>query len=244
MVNSLKTMVKLLGAMLSLAVFIAVTAPTGEQRANADEPAQESPKAPAGEPAKTPKIEITLDTSDAPEMADWADKAKKACEDNYPMIVKHLGEDGFTPPEKTKIVFKKMNGVAYTAGDTITCSAKWFTDHPDDVGAVIHELCHVVQGYRSKQPPSWVTEGIADFVRWFNFEPEKRHPQIRNPDKAKYIDSYQTTAAFFDWIVKNKDPQFVTRLNAAARTANTSPNCSKSTPESRWTTFGPSLFSR
>jgi len=217
MVKLRKTMVRRYGALFSLALFVGVLSPAGAQRATADEPAQKSPNAPAGEPAKTPKIEITLDTSDAPEMADWADKAKKACEENYPMIVKHLGEDGFAPPEKTKIVFKKMNGVAYTAGDTITCSAKWFTDHPDDVGAVIHELCHVVQGYRSKQPPSWVTEGIADYVRWFNFEPEKRHPHVQNPGKAKYTDSYQTTAAFFDWIVKNKDPQFVTRLNAAAR---------------------------
>jgi hypothetical protein len=110
-----------------------------------------------------------------------------------------------------------MDGVAHTAGATITCSAKWFADHPDDIGAVIHELCHVVQRYRANQPPGWVTEGIADYVRWFNFEPESRRPHVRNLRRAKYTDSYQTTAAFFDWIVKNKDPQFATRLNAAAR---------------------------
>jgi hypothetical protein len=183
----------------------------------ADEPSRKPAETAAGESAKTPKIEIALDTSDAPEMADWAEQAKKTCEDSYPMIVGLLGEEGFKPPEKTKIVFKHMDGVAHTAGGTITCSAEWFTDHADDVGAVIHELCHVVQRYRAKQPPGWVTEGVADYVRWFNFEPESRHPQVRNPRKAKYTDSYQTTAAFFDWIVKNKDPQFVTRLNVAAR---------------------------
>jgi hypothetical protein len=183
---------------------------------SAEEPAAK-PAETANEPAETPKIEITLDTSDAPEMADWAEKAKKACEESYPMIVNKLGEKDFKPPAKTKIIFKKMKGVAYTAGNAITCSAEWFTAHPDDVGAVIHELCHVVQGYRANQPPSWVTEGIADYVRWFNFEPENRHPHIRNLSKAKYTDSYQTTAAFFDWVVKHKDPQFVTRLNAAAR---------------------------
>jgi hypothetical protein len=171
----------------------------------------------AGEPAKPPKIEIAIDTSETPEMAPWAEKAKKACEDFYPTILEFLGDPKFEPPKKTKIVFKKMEGVAHTAGGTITCSTEWFTEHPDDVGAVIHELCHVVQDYRKKPPPGWVTEGIADYVRWFEFEPEEKRPQIDDPQKAKYTDSYQTTAAFFDWIVKNKAPQFITRLNAAAR---------------------------
>ena len=49
-------------------------------------------------------------------MADWAEKAKKACEDFYPTIVEFLDSPGFEPPKKTKIVFKKMNGVAYTVG--------------------------------------------------------------------------------------------------------------------------------
>lgn len=193
----------------------------------ADDPPAKPADRSTSESAATPKIEITLDTTDAPEMADWAEKAKKACEDSYPMIVKLLGDEGFKPPTKTKIVFKHMDGVAHTAGGTITCSAQWFTDHPDDVGAVIHELCHVVQRYRMKQPPGWVTEGIADYVRWFNFEPENRHPHVRNPRRAKYTDSYQTTAAFFDWIVKNKDPQFATRLNAAARRGDYKPELFK-----------------
>jgi hypothetical protein len=195
---------------LALAAFDAtVTFADGPSAKSVDEGTRDS--------AQAPKIEITLDTTDAPEMAEWAEKAKKTCEDSYPMIVQLLGEEGYKPPTKTKIVFKHMDGVAHTAGGTITCSAQWFTDHPDDVGAVIHELCHVVQRYRSHQPPGWVTEGIADYVRWFNFEPESRHPHVRNPRRAKYTDSYQTTAAFFDWIVKNKDSQFATRLNAAAR---------------------------
>jgi hypothetical protein len=201
----------------SLAVLVGMMANSEITTTYADEPAKQAPESATSAPEKTPKIDITLDTSSAPEMAAWADKAKKACVDFYPEIVMQLGEEGFTPPAKTKIVFKKMNGVAYTAGGTITCSVRWFTDHPDDVGAVIHEMCHVVQKYQSNQPPSWVTEGIADYVRWFDFEPENRHPRVDHPDKAKYTDSYQTTAAFFYWISKNKDPKFVTKMNAAAR---------------------------
>ena len=81
---------------------------------------------------------------------------------------------------------------------------------------MIHELCHVVQAYGHKKVPGWVTEGIADYVRWFKFEPAERRPHP-NPDTAKYTDGYQTTAAFFDWIVRTKNKSFVQRLNAAAR---------------------------
>ena len=35
--------------------------------------------------------------------------------------------------------------------------------------------------------------------------------------KAKYTDGYRTTAAFFDWICRTRDPTFVTHLNTAAR---------------------------
>ncbi len=164
----------------------------------------------------SPPIQITLDTSEAPEMASWAAHAKELCEKAYPLILDDLGAPGFKPPDKTKITFKKMNGIAYTSGSGITCGAAWFTEHPDDYGAVIHELCHVVQAYH-RPVPGWVTEGIADYVRWFHWEPANRRPRIRNPERAKYTDSYQTTAAFFDWIVRTKDKTFINRLNAAAR---------------------------
>jgi hypothetical protein len=167
-------------------------------------------------PAKLPALEITLDTTQAPDMADWAAHAKGLCEKTYPMICEHLGGPGFMPPAKVTIVFKKMNGIAYTSGTTITCGEAWFQAHADDYGAVIHELCHVVQGYGGRRVPGWVTEGIADYVRWFNYEPPDHRPRV-DPRRAKYTDSYQTTAAFFDWIVRTKDKTFVNRLNAAVR---------------------------
>ncbi len=75
----------------------------------------------------------------------------------------------------------------------------------------------LVMFYGKDRPPRWVSEGIADWVRWFNHEPEGRRPRLKNPQKAKYTTGYRTTAIFFDWIVKNKDRTFVTRLNSACR---------------------------
>ena len=177
------------------------------------------PTAGAGASQGTPALEISLDTSQAPEMTEWAARAKGLCEKSFPMILGHLASDGFVPPTQVKIVFKNMDGVAYTSDRTITCAVGWFKAHPDDAGAVIHELCHVVQAYGSRRVPGWVTEGIADYVRWFDYEPESRRPRV-NPRRAKYTDSYQTTAAFFDWIVKSRDKTFITRLNTACRSGN------------------------
>ncbi len=172
--------------------------------------------APAPAPAAVPpKLEVTLDTSDAPDMADYAQRLKKVCEDNYDLVCKELREDGFAPPTKVTIQIKQMNGVAYTAGGTITCAAAYFKSHPDDVGAVVHELAHVVQHYRRGGTPGWVVEGVADYVRWFNYEPVNKRPHV-NPRRAKYTDSYQTTAAFLNWINTNH-ADFVRTLNTAAR---------------------------
>lgn len=169
-----------------------------------------------------PAIKVAVDTSDAPEMAAWAAQARELCEKSYPMILEHLGAPGFDPPKKVQLIFKKQKGIAGTSGTTITCAAAWFLAHPDDYGAVIHELCHVVQAYGGKPVPGWVTEGIADYVRWFNFEPPNRRPRV-DPARAKYTQGYQTTAAFLDWIVRTKDKSFVNRLNDAARNGGYKP---------------------
>jgi hypothetical protein len=165
---------------------------------------------------KTPKLTITLDTSKSPEMEKWAAEAKDRCEKFFPTIVSQLGAKDDAKPLSVSISFRKGRGVAGTAGTHIVCNSNWFTKHPDDYGAVIHELCHVVQAYGNQKVPGWVTEGIADYVRWFEFEPADHRPHV-NPNKAKYTDGYQTTAAFFDWIVRTKDKAFIQRLNAAAR---------------------------
>jgi len=176
-----------------------------------------------GAGASAASLEISVDTSETPDMTAWAVHAKDLCAKSYPMILKHLAAPGFEPPEKVRIVFKRDEGIAFTSGTTITCMEGWFKAHPDDYGAVIHELCHVAQAYGASRVPGWVTEGIADYVRWFHFEPKARRPRV-NPQRAKYTDGYQTTAAFFDWIVRTKDPSFVQRLNEAARNGKYSPD--------------------
>ena len=87
--------------------------------------------------------------------------------------------------------------------------------HPDDVGAMVHETVHVVQDYRSRKNPSWLVEGVADYVRFFKYEPGKAGRLT--PGRAKYDGSYRVTAAFLAYVVGTYDREAVKKLNRAMR---------------------------
>jgi hypothetical protein len=168
---------------------------------------------------KGPKpVQVTVDVSEVPELKDWADKAKALVEKWHPLISDMLKSDGFTPPAEVRLVFKKdMRGVAYSAGRTITIAARWVKGHPDDYGMVVHELTHVVQAYRRPGRNSgWLVEGIADYVRFFHYEPGPNIGRF-NPKGASYRDGYRTAARFLAWIEKEHDKEIVAKLNRALR---------------------------
>jgi hypothetical protein len=161
-------------------------------------------------------VEFTVNVSDAPEMKEWADKTARVCERQYPMINDELKSDGYKPPTQVMMTLKKeYRGVAATGGTRITGSVKYFHDHPDDVGAMVHETVHVVQHYRARNNPGWLVEGIADYVRFFKYEPGKIG-RI-NPDRARYDGAYRQTAAFLNYVSEKYDKDLVRKLNAAMR---------------------------
>jgi hypothetical protein len=122
-------------------------------------------------------VEFTVDVKDAPEMKEWAEKSARLCEQWYSRINDDLKSERFQPPRRVRMTIKKMNGVAYTSGARITGSAAFFKQHPDDFGAMIHETVHVVQGYRLPGNPGWLVEGIADYIRFFKYEPPQCPPR-------------------------------------------------------------------
>lgn len=57
---------------------------------------------------------------------------------------------------------------AYAEADKrlIHLQAFWFIGHPQDMGAVVHEMIHVIQDYKGvPREVGWLTEGIADYAR-------------------------------------------------------------------------------
>lgn len=155
-------------------------------------------------------------TSDDPEMSDWVERAARACERAYPMLAEELRSEGYTPPRVVRMnLSNDYRGVAATGGDRIVGSVRYFRDHPDDVGAMVHEAAHVVQSYRGRRNPGWLVEGVADYVRFFKYEPENLG-RI-DPDRARYDASYRVSAAFLAYLVDRYDPELVRALNAAMR---------------------------
>lgn len=161
-------------------------------------------------------VEFVLDVSDAPELKAWGDKVIDVCVRAYPMINEELKSDGYTPPHLIHMAIKNdYRGVAAAGGGRIVGSVRYFKAHPDDVGAMVHETTHIVQRYRSRRNPSWLVEGVSDYVRFFKFEPGKIGP-IR-ARTARYNGSYRVTAAFLAYLADRYDKEIVRKLNALMR---------------------------
>ncbi|MGA2619631.1 MAG: basic secretory protein-like protein [Thermoguttaceae bacterium] len=173
------------------------------------------PTARGDDPADAkPAIQVDLDMSEVPEMKDWCLRAKEILEQWYPKVVETLGASSYPLPRHIKLIFKNSKkGIAGTAGNQIFCTAAWFKAHPDDYGALVHEMVHVVQAYPKYDPP-WLVEGIADYVRFWVYEPGAKRPRL-NPARARYQDGYKTTGAFLAWLVAKYDKDLVRKLNTA-----------------------------
>jgi hypothetical protein len=162
-------------------------------------------------------VEVVVDVSDAPEMKAWADKVARICERAYPMINDELKSPGYVPAHLIHMrLSKRYRGVAATGGTRIIGSVSYFKAHPRDVGAMVHETVHVVQRYRHGHAPGWLVEGIADYVRFFKFEPGKLGARI-NPRTARYNRSYRVTAAFLAYVTRKYDRHLVRKVNEALR---------------------------
>ncbi len=195
------------------------------------QPAKDPAPVPATPPAPTtpviaptpvaPALAVTVVSTDAPDLEEWGQKAAKICEAWYPRLVTELTSEAFTPRDSIKIVFrKKMRAPAATAGDTIFVSAPYVRDHADDLGMMVHELAHVVQAYPGqKEDLGWLTEGIADYIRFWVYEPQTRQAPI-DRERASYRNSYRTSAAFLGWLSATRDKAIVNKLNARLRAGN------------------------
>jgi Peptidase of plants and bacteria len=158
-------------------------------------------------------VEFTVIVTDAPEMKEWAEKSARICEREYTMINEELKTDGFKP--RTTVTMSLTNsykGVAAAGGGRITGSVKYFKDHPNDFGAMVHETVHIVQSYRTRNNPGWLVEGVADYVRFFIYEPGKIG-RIR----GRYDGAYRETAAFLAYVSEKYDKELVKKLNKAMR---------------------------
>lgn len=136
---------------------------------------------------------------------------------NYPKLAKKYNNK--TIRKVSFVIDPDYKGVAATAGGIVRYSPDWFAKNPGDIDVVTHEVMHIVQAYPDGAGPWWITEGIADFVR-FDEGIDNAGANWKLPEyteKQKYTDSYRTTARFLYWINKNVKKDFVKKLDGAMR---------------------------
>ncbi len=173
----------------------------------------------------------SIDVTKALDLAEWSDlKLRPVVEEWYPKIVELFPSREFKAASTVKLRYlpdSQMQGIpAYANGALVTLNADWFRKqlNREARGAVVHELVHVVQAYSSgrrggKRTPSWITEGLPDYVRWFLYEPETGGAEInaRSLANARYNASYRVSGNFFDWVAREYGQQVLVDLNAVAR---------------------------
>jgi hypothetical protein len=178
--------------------------------------------------------EISIDTSGAPDLKEWAEqKLGPVLAEWYPKIVAMLPSEGYSAPKRFSVTIKPGNGVAATGGTRVTANSTWLKGElkGEAVGALVHEEVHVVQQYRGrrgnpdfKPAPGWLVEGIPDYIRWFLYEPQSHGADVawlrtRRNVSLKYDARYRVTANFLNYVVEHYDPkkELITKLNAACR---------------------------
>lgn len=114
------------------------------------------------------------------------------------------------------------NGVAEASGNRILFSTKYMNKFPYDVDVVTHEGMHIVQGYGYSYGRDlvWLTEGIADFIRYKYGVDNVGSKWFLPSFKAKpqgYKDSYRVTARFFEWIDQKIKPGMIVAIDKQLR---------------------------
>ncbi len=134
----------------------------------------------------------------------------------YPKEVKRFNKNALK--KVTFIIDPAYTGVAATSNGIVRYNPEWMKKHPEDIDVVTHEAMHIVQNYSGKGV-GWLTEGIADYVRYkYGVNNEKGNwslPAFK--ETQSYTNSYRITARFLAWLEKNVNKMIVDKLDEASR---------------------------
>ncbi|RXG25895.1 basic secretory protein-like protein [Leeuwenhoekiella marinoflava] len=156
----------------------------------------------------------------------------------YPKLVKDFNKN--SQKHVTIKIDTAYDGVAYAHQGAITISSAWLHKKPEDLDLVTHELMHLVQSYPGGAGPSWLTEGIADYVRYKYALDNEGAGWSLTPFNANqsYKNSYRVTARFLLWATQNYDKKLIEKLDSDLRskkyTAQTWEQYTGKTVEQLW----------
>jgi hypothetical protein len=138
----------------------------------------------------------------------------------YPQLVSMFNDKA--PREVVFVTDTAYGGVAEASGNRILFATKYMKAHPTDIDIVTHEGMHLVQGYGYGSGPVWLTEGIADFIRYKfgvdNIGSKWTMPAVTaKTSEKKYENSYRVTARFFEWIDQKVKPGMIIQIDKELR---------------------------
>ena len=130
-------------------------------------------------------------------------------EEHGPAIASIVGSEA-VPPIRVEVAIDGP-GAAWTNDDVVTLNARWFAEHPDDVGGCLHEFAHaIMRAPTYDDTTGWLIEGVADHVRnVLGFEMSWTAAHFE-PGGATA--GYQTTAHFLAWLEASR-PGIVRELS-------------------------------
>lgn len=135
----------------------------------------------------------------------------------YPKLAKEYNANA--NKEVKFFVDTAYKGVAATGNGRVVFSWLWMQKHPEDIDVVTHEVMQIVQNYGNSKGPGWLTEGLADYVR-YKYGVDNAGSKGALPDyKAgqSYRNSYRITTRFLNWLENNGHAGIVKKLDAQLR---------------------------
>jgi len=99
--------------------------------------------------AATDLSALTVADQANPDVQRFVTRAQAVAQDSFVPIHQLLFPDTQLPDTLTVTlhVIHQRDGIAWTSGGIVTLNLTWFLAHPDDLGAVYHEMVHMVQAY-------------------------------------------------------------------------------------------------
>ena len=167
-------------------------------------------------PTQSPIIKVNLDYSETPHLENWGKDAKILLEEWVPKTADILKIEKY-PHEINLVLQKSDEGIAYADSNKIVVSSHWIEKYPEDIGLIVHEGVHVVQLYPNFNP-GWLTEGIADYIRWHLYEKKPMDWFPMSENENGWEDAYQVTGGFLLYLTKEINPNIVQILNSAMKT--------------------------
>lgn len=151
------------------------------------------------------------------------------CAHNYPRIIQLLATDSlFSPPYVISFTrLARYTGEA-RGRDVYIDEVRW---HFSDLGMIDHELTHIVTMYPSA--PSWITEGVADYVRAELGGPTGWDDYHCRGNET-YRSGYGCAAALFRF-AEHRSPGAIRELHARLRTQSFDGYIADSDVDSLWT---------